>query len=107
MTDEIVYAKDFGPNVASVVDAVTAIWPLHTDFMRSSLAAHDAQNRPVLEKLAADIVQLCGADLGDDWLTFGPSINFMTGPLRTFVEYQAAFGEASIHSGQWGTELIW
>ena len=48
-----------------------------------------------------------GADLGDDWLTFGPSINFMTGPLRTFVEYQAAFGEASIHSGQWGTELIW
>lgn len=70
MTDEIVYAKDFGPNVASVVDAVTAIWPLHTDFMRSSLAAHDAQNRPVLEKLAADIVQLCGADLGDDVMQY-------------------------------------
>jgi uncharacterized protein with beta-barrel porin domain len=48
-----------------------------------------------------------GADLGSDWVNFSPSMNWMVGPFRSYLEYQAAFGEASIHSGQWGTELIW
>lgn len=48
-----------------------------------------------------------GADLGSDWINFSPSMNLMIGPFRSYLEYQAAYGEASIHSGQWGTELIW
>ncbi|MBD3672059.1 MAG: autotransporter domain-containing protein [Planctomycetaceae bacterium] len=49
-----------------------------------------------------------GIDLGENWFQFGPSMNWMMGPFRTYVEYQAAIGEqANLHSGQWGTEFIW